>query len=156
MKISLLINMKMPTIVGIFIFISRENFMLNWVEHEKSFITSGPDQPAQWILFDRQGRLIRLHKICKLIWTSAICIWHKHDFLMLLIIFIAPDKVLLQPKSSDIVFISSQKHMRILMSTHNIYMCGEIRKILSSYPLLSGATIFTKRSRYMRCIITPE
>ena len=26
----LLINMKMPTIVGIFIFISRENFMLSW------------------------------------------------------------------------------------------------------------------------------
>ena len=35
--------MKMPTIVGIFIFISRENFMLNWVEHEKSFITPGPE-----------------------------------------------------------------------------------------------------------------
>ena len=43
MKISPLINMKMPTIVGIFIFISRENFMLSWVEHEKSFITSRPD-----------------------------------------------------------------------------------------------------------------
>ena len=28
----LLINMKMPTIVGIFIFISREIFMLSWVE----------------------------------------------------------------------------------------------------------------------------
>ena len=35
--------MKMPTIVGIFIFISREIFMLSWIEHEKSFITSGPD-----------------------------------------------------------------------------------------------------------------
>ena len=35
MKISLLINMKMPTIVGIFIFISKENFMLSWVELEK-------------------------------------------------------------------------------------------------------------------------
>ena len=43
MKISLLINMKMPTFVGIFIFISKENFMLSWVEHEKSFITSGLD-----------------------------------------------------------------------------------------------------------------
>ena len=30
-KLSLLINMKMPTIVGIFIFISRENFMLNYI-----------------------------------------------------------------------------------------------------------------------------
>ena len=28
-KISLLINMKMPTIVGIFIFINTENFMLS-------------------------------------------------------------------------------------------------------------------------------
>ena len=61
--------MKMPTIVDIFIFISRENFilsyvkqersyiyfsnlrfismknfMLSWVEHEKSFITSGPEK----------------------------------------------------------------------------------------------------------------
>ena len=38
----LLINVKMPTIVGILTFMSRKNFMLNWVEHEKSFITSGP------------------------------------------------------------------------------------------------------------------
>ena len=30
------------TIVGIFIFISREIFMLSWVKHEKRFITSGP------------------------------------------------------------------------------------------------------------------
>ena len=60
-------NIKMPTIVGILIFISRKNFMLSsvlqekslnwgflifisgtnfilsWVEHEKSFITSGFD-----------------------------------------------------------------------------------------------------------------
>ena len=38
-KFSLLINMKMSTIIGIFVFISRENFMLSWVEHEKSFKT---------------------------------------------------------------------------------------------------------------------
>ena len=35
--------MKMPTFVVIFIFISRENFMLSLVKYEKSFITSGPD-----------------------------------------------------------------------------------------------------------------
>ena len=39
----LLINVKMPTIVGILIFMSRKNFILSRVEHEKSFITSGPD-----------------------------------------------------------------------------------------------------------------
>ena len=37
-----LIHVKMPTIVGILIFMSGKNFMLNRVEHEKSFITSGP------------------------------------------------------------------------------------------------------------------
>ena len=45
MKFSLLINLKMPTVVGIFIFISRENFILSF-EHEKRFITSGPGQNA--------------------------------------------------------------------------------------------------------------
>ena len=29
--------------VGVFIFISRENFMLGWAEHEKRFITSEPE-----------------------------------------------------------------------------------------------------------------
>ena len=38
----LLINVKIPTIVGILTFMSRKNFMLNRVEHEKSFIISGP------------------------------------------------------------------------------------------------------------------
>ena len=66
MKFIMLINVKMPTIVGIltfismlnetseslkarkvglfqqFSFISNWNFMLRWVEHEKSLITSGP------------------------------------------------------------------------------------------------------------------
>ena len=37
MKISLLIDMKLPTIAGIFIFISRENFMLTRVKHEKFY-----------------------------------------------------------------------------------------------------------------------
>ena len=39
----LLINVKMLTIVGILIFMSRINFMLSRVEHEKSFITLRPD-----------------------------------------------------------------------------------------------------------------
>ena len=38
----LLINVKMPTIVGILTFKSRINFVLSWVEHGKSIITSGP------------------------------------------------------------------------------------------------------------------
>ena len=39
----LLINAKMPTIVGILTFMSRINFMLSLVEYEKGFITSGPE-----------------------------------------------------------------------------------------------------------------
>ena len=31
--------MKMPTIVDIFIFIGRENFMLSWAKHEKKLYT---------------------------------------------------------------------------------------------------------------------
>ena len=37
----LLINVKI-TIVGILTFMSRVDFMLSWVEHEKSVIISGP------------------------------------------------------------------------------------------------------------------
>ena len=38
----MLINVKMPTIVGILTFMSRINFVLSGVEYEKSFITSVP------------------------------------------------------------------------------------------------------------------
>ena len=41
--IFLLINVKMPTIVGILTFMSRKKIILKSIEHEKSFITSGPD-----------------------------------------------------------------------------------------------------------------
>ena len=37
----LLINVKMPTIVGILTFMSKKNFMLSRVEHENLFTTSG-------------------------------------------------------------------------------------------------------------------
>ena len=43
MPFFMLINVKMSTIVGILTFMSRKNFMLNSVEHEKSFVTSGPE-----------------------------------------------------------------------------------------------------------------
>ena len=38
----MLINVKMPTIVGILTFMSRINFVLSCVEHERTFITSEP------------------------------------------------------------------------------------------------------------------
>ena len=40
MLFSPLINVKMPRIVGILTFMSRKNFMLIYVEHEKKIITS--------------------------------------------------------------------------------------------------------------------
>ena len=40
----MLINVKMPTIFGILTFMSRIDFVLSRVEHEKSFITSRPVQ----------------------------------------------------------------------------------------------------------------
>ena len=36
----MLINVKMPTIVGILTSMSMINFILRWVEHEKCLITS--------------------------------------------------------------------------------------------------------------------
>ena len=39
----LLINVKITITVGILTFMSRKDFMLRLVEHEKRFITSGPD-----------------------------------------------------------------------------------------------------------------
>ena len=39
-----LMNVKMPTIVGFLTFMSRKNFMLNWVLHEKRYIILGPEQ----------------------------------------------------------------------------------------------------------------
>ena len=37
MKFFLLMNTKMPTIVAIFLSVSRDDFMLSLVEHEKKF-----------------------------------------------------------------------------------------------------------------------
>ena len=50
---------EMPTAVGIFIFLSRENFMLSWVEHKKSFITLGT--AAQTILETLYREAIAMH-----------------------------------------------------------------------------------------------
>ena len=47
----MLINVKMTTIVGILTFMSRIHFVLSWVEHEKRFITSGPDNVVCHNLF---------------------------------------------------------------------------------------------------------
>ena len=48
----LLINFKMPTVVGILTFMSRINFKYSGAEHEKSFITSLPED---WIKREKMG-----------------------------------------------------------------------------------------------------
>ena len=55
MVFSLLINVKMPTIVGILTFMTRKNFTLNCVEHEKSFITSEPDLRLLYLQTSNMG-----------------------------------------------------------------------------------------------------
>ena len=61
--------------------------------------------------------------------------------------FRAPDKVLFQPKITGFLLLhknigcgySLEVPEALLMSTHNKCFCGEIRKILCGYHLLSGA-----------------
>ena len=53
--------MKMPIIDDIFIFISREKFMLSWAEQEKSFKTLGPGL----------GNAILVSR-----WLATIITWH--------------------------------------------------------------------------------
>ena len=42
-----LMNVKMPTVIGILTFMNRKNFMLSWVEYENFFITSGPNSGVE-------------------------------------------------------------------------------------------------------------
>ena len=55
------------------------------------------------------------------------------------------DIVSFEQLGPDIFLITPQKHMflvsleALLMSTHNMCFCGEIRKLLCGYLLLSGA-----------------
>ena len=51
----MLINVKMPAIVGILRFMSRINFVLNCVEYGIFFIISGPECSHS---------LIRVHSVC--------------------------------------------------------------------------------------------
>ena len=74
-----LINVKMPTIVGILTFMSRKNPMLNRVEHKKSFITSRPD-----LVLEDFGDFFRLYCIlrkncCKQLVYSLIrrCVFQR-------------------------------------------------------------------------------
>ena len=70
---------------------------------------------------------------------AEIFVMSTHD------ICIATDKgIFFHPKNADIYLISPRKHMlwyplealgeALLMSTHNICLHGEIRKILCGYP----------------------
>ena len=53
----MLINVKMPTIVGILTFMIVVNFMLSSVEYEKSFITSS-------LVFKRSSTFPRYTSVC--------------------------------------------------------------------------------------------
>ena len=55
-------NVKMSTIVGILTFMSRVNFVLSWVEHEKSFITSGPGLEIIELFISAKHEIYPAHK----------------------------------------------------------------------------------------------
>ena len=81
MIFSLLINMKMPTIVGIFIFISRENFMLSWVEHEER---CGRGSWLHW--FSLLCYVFTTIIVCLLLWLltgNVLWQWHLMDVFLL-------------------------------------------------------------------------
>ena len=44
----MLMNVKMPTIVGILTFTTGINFVLSWIEHGKSFMTLVPGFLQDW------------------------------------------------------------------------------------------------------------
>ena len=63
----------MPTIVGILIFISRKNFMLNWVECEKSFITSSPGPVKHGELSSVSSLNFRTYPLFSKLETNMFC-----------------------------------------------------------------------------------
>ena len=60
---SAIFSKKEFAIVNNLRFISRTNFMLRWVEHEKSFITSGPDVGSITGIYLTINIMLRHHKI---------------------------------------------------------------------------------------------
>ena len=67
----MLINVKMPTIVGILTFMSRINFVLSWVEHEKGFITLGPDWQTYLCMYTKIWKKILLFNYYLILFTKT-------------------------------------------------------------------------------------
>ena len=92
MKVSLVINVKMPAIVGIFIFVSRAIFMLSWVEYNKKFYNLGAWSLNSFgFLHDEAFYLSRLcmcagcskssrgvHHIVHFFMLWLICVWSAY------------------------------------------------------------------------------
>ena len=100
--------MKMPTTVGIFIFISRDISMLSCVEHEETFITSGPAPavPTRWLQC-QQGSIKHNDKTRNRIKHENKPL-RKHAYSNILKI-LPPKKENFQIKNSDIFHILAQK-----------------------------------------------
>ena len=68
----MLMNIKMPTIVGILIFMSKLNFVLSLVEYEKSLITSGPAKTNHRNIFLytlKHGHSVNMIDLCILLYV---------------------------------------------------------------------------------------
>ena len=68
-------NTKMPTMVGIFMFISRENFMFSWVEHENLGACFSSWSDYSFSTWRRCGSL-DTHRIYRLIWVFTVRTCH--------------------------------------------------------------------------------
>ena len=84
----MLINFKMPTIVGILAFMSRINFVLSWFEYEKSVVISGSGCSLIW------SQTLRTDFFSGFFWIT-IYLWWWFSFLTLCILR-TPQRVLKQ------------------------------------------------------------
>ena len=102
MKISQIINMKMPNFVGIFIFISRENFMLRWAW--KMFYNLEACSIPAWssidpvklvsFLYTFQLFLPNTASLCTILVVKIQCIRYRHVIHLACLVRIAADDIL--------------------------------------------------------------
>ena len=133
----MLINVKMPAVVGILTFMSMINFMLSWVEHGKSFITSGPG-------------IIRVYCICffdkvslEYIWIYAADMLSRQHFLDKKI---AGQGIICVPGNCEANFTAADVFLTIL-----IFICSHC--CLPSLQVLGRLPPWRKTKKYL--ILSP-
>ena len=151
----LLIIVKMPTIVGILIFISSKNFMLSWAEHGKIFIPSGPDLVCwaqnygnhysqtnfKWlwpwkilmtlvlsVASETKTNSIKVNEYSFRWKNSTTCIraLGKRDFLMIIFLISHRNHIMWSPHLNHL-------DETVQMRGHNVCFYAELTKIIPNY-----------------------